>query len=152
VHLATLEQSNIIYLFNLESLQAIRTRSYVGARKPAFCTSEGRVLLAHEGPDVLTRALKDGLEPRTSHTQTDPSALRKILETVRREGYAIDDEESEEGMRGLAAPVRNHTGDVIAAIGIAGPVQRLSKRTIRTFVTPVIEIADAVSARLGFLN
>ena len=57
VHLATLEQSNIIYLFNLESHQAIRMRSYVGARKPAFCTSEGRVLLAFQSPEVLARVV-----------------------------------------------------------------------------------------------
>ena len=150
VHLATLEQSNIIYLFNLESLQAIRARSYVGARKPAFCTSEGRVLLAHQGPEALARAIKGGLVQSTPHTQTEPAVLRKVLDVVLREGYAVDDEESEVGMRGLAAPVRNHTGNVIAAIGIAGPVQRLSKRTLRNFVAPVVEIAEAVSARVGF--
>lgn len=149
VHLATLEQSNIIYLFNLESHQAIRMRSYVGARKPAFCTSEGRALLAFQGPDVLARVLKDGLVARTPHTQTDPAELRKILEQVRRDGYAVDDEESEVGMRGIAAPVRDHSGQVIAAIGIAGPIQRLSKKAIRGFIAPVVQVADAVSARLG---
>ncbi|OVZ55130.1 transcriptional regulator [Pigmentiphaga sp. NML080357] len=150
VHLATLEQSNIIYLFNLESHQAIRMRSYVGARKPAFCTSEGRALLAFQGPEILARVLKDGLAARTPQTQTDPAELRKTLEQARREGYAVDDEESEVGMRGLAAPVRDHSGQVIAAIGIAGPVQRLTKKAIRGFIAPVVQTADAVSARLGY--
>lgn len=150
VHLATLEQSNIIYLFNLESHQAIRMRSYVGARKPAFCTSEGRALLAFQSADVLARVLKDGLVPRTPNTPTDPALLRGTLEQVRREGYAQDDEESEVGMRGLAAPVRDHTGQVIAAIGVAGPIQRLTKKAVRGFVAPVLQAADGVSARLGY--
>jgi len=150
VHLATLEQSNIIYLFNLESHQAIRMRSYVGARKPAFCTSEGRALLAFQSADVLARVLKDGLAPRTPNTPTDPAVLRSTLEQVRREGHAQDDEESEVGMRGLAAPVRDHTGQVIAAIGVAGPIQRLTKKAVRGFVAPVLQAADGVSARLGY--
>lgn len=150
VHLATLEQNNIIYLFNLESHQAIRMRSYVGARKPAFCTSEGRVLLAFQNPEIMSRAVKEGLEPRTPHTHTDPATLRAMLEQVRRDNYAQDDEESEVGMRGLAAPVRDHSGQVIAAIGIAGPTQRLTKKALRNFVAPVIQTADAVSARLGY--
>ncbi|WP_124077534.1 IclR family transcriptional regulator [Pigmentiphaga humi] len=150
VHLATLEQSNIIYLFNLESHQAIRMRSYVGARKPAFCTSEGRALLAFQEPEVLARVVKDGLVARTPNTQTAPAGLRKTLELVQREGYAQDDEESEVGMRGLAAPVRDHSGQVIAAIGIAGPVQRLTKKAMRGFIAPVVQAADALSTRLGY--
>lgn len=99
---------------------------------------------------MLARVLKDGLVPRTPNTPTDPALLRGTLEQVRREGYAQDDEESEVGMRGLAAPVRDHSGQVIAAIGVAGPIQRLTKRAVRGFVTPVLQAADGVSARLGY--
>ncbi len=150
VHLATLDQSNIIYLFNLESHQAIRMRSYVGARKPAFCTSEGRALLAFQAPEALARVIKDGLFARTPDTNTDPAALRKTLNAVLRDGYAQDDEESEIGMRGIAAPIRDHSGQVIAAIGVAGPTQRLTKKALRGFVAPLVAAADAISARLGY--
>jgi DNA-binding IclR family transcriptional regulator len=152
VHLATLDQSNIMYLFNLESNQAIRMRSYIGARKPAFCTSEGRALLAFQSPDVVSRVVKEGLVARTPHTSTDPADLLKKLESVRRDGYALDDEESEVGMRGIAAPVRDLHGAVIAAVGVAGPAQRMSKKAIRSLVPPLLAAAESISTRLGYQN
>ncbi len=150
VHLAVLEQSDIMYLFNLESQQAIRMSSYLGVRKPAFCTSEGRAILAFSPPAVLSRILKNGLLARTPKTHTDPAVLLKQLDDVRLNGYAIDDEESEAGMRGLAAPIRDASGRVIAAVGLAGPVQRLTKKSLRSFTPWVINAAVAISARLGY--
>jgi DNA-binding IclR family transcriptional regulator len=149
VHLATLDHSSIMYLFNLESLQAIRMNSYIGARKPAFCTSEGRALLAYQPVDVIGRILKEPMVARTPNTTTDPVELRKTLDAVRRNGFAVDDEESELGMRGIAAPIRDLGGNVIAAIGVAGPIQRLSKKTLRSFVPALLEATEAVSSRLG---
>lgn len=149
VHLATLDQGNIMYLFNLESPQAIRMRSYIGARRPAFCTSEGRALLAFQPLEVIGRVLKEPMLARTPQTSIDPAELRKTLDAVRRNGYAIDDEESEAGMRGIAAPIRDLNGNVIAAVGVAGPSQRLSKKALRGFVPALLESAEAISARLG---
>lgn len=149
VHLAILAQPSIIYLYNLESSQAIGIRSYIGARKPAFCTAEGRVLLAFGAPELVASVVKDGLVARTPKTNTDPKALHKTLDEVRQSGYAIDDEESEVGMRGVAAPIRDISGKVIAAVGLAGPVQRLTKKDLRSFATQVISTADAISVRLG---
>ena len=79
-----------------------------------------------------------------------PTALRKTLELVRQRGCAIEDEESEIGMRCIAAPIRDDSGDVIAAIGLAGPISRLSKKALSAFIPHVIETAAAISARLGF--
>ena len=149
VHLAILAQTDIMYLYNLESAQAIGIRSYIGARKPAFCTSEGRVLLAYAEPAQLELVLQSGLTARTAKTDTDARALVALLEEVRRNGYATDDEESEEGMRGLAAPIRDISGNVIAAVGLAGPIQRITKKDLRAFVPQVVATADAVSQRLG---
>jgi IclR family KDG regulon transcriptional repressor len=150
VHLAILAQTYIMYLYNLESAQAIGMRSYLGARKPAFCTCEGRVLLAFAPPEMVGAVLKEALVARTPKTTTDPKALLRILDEVRQTGYAIDDEESEIGMRGVAAPVRDIAGVVVSAVGLAGPVQRLTKKSLRGFVPEVISTADAVSARLGY--
>lgn len=150
VHLAVLEQGDIMYMFNLESPQAIRMRSYLGVRKPAFCTSEGRAILAFSTPAVAAREIRSGLAGRTAKTITDPAVLRSLLAAVRVNGYAVDDEESEEGMRGVAAPIRDASGSVIAAVGIAGPVQRLTKKNLRGFTPWVIEAATGISARLGY--
>ena len=150
VHLAVLDGSEIMYVFNLESTQAIRMRSDVGVRKPAYCTAEGQAILAFQPSEVIERVVGDGLAPRTPLTITDPNKLRKVLDGVRARGCAIEDEESELGMRCIAAPLRNDAGEVVAAIGLAGPVSRLSKKALATFIPHVIETATAISARLGY--
>jgi DNA-binding IclR family transcriptional regulator len=150
VHLAVLDGAEIMYIYNLESTQAIRMRSDIGVRKPAYCTAEGQALLAFAPPDAVERVLRAGLPRRTPQTISDPAALRKALDAVRQRGCAIEDEESEIGMRCIAAPIRDDTGDVIAAIGLAGPVSRLSKKALTGFIPHVIETAAAISARLGY--
>jgi DNA-binding IclR family transcriptional regulator len=149
VHLAVLDGSAIMYVFNLESTQAIRMRSDVGVRKPAHCTAEGQAILAFQPADVIERVVNQGLIARTPQTITEPQALRKVLDGVRARGCAIEDEESELGMRCIAAPLRNDVGEVVAAIGLGGPVSRLSKKALTTFIPHVIETAAAISARLG---
>jgi IclR family KDG regulon transcriptional repressor len=149
MHLAVLDGSEIMYVYNLESTQAIRMRSDVGVRKPAYCTAEGQAILAFQPAEVFDRVVRQGLPARTPQTITDPLALRKALDGVRARGCAIEDEESELGMRCIAAPLRNDTGEVVAAIGLGGPVSRLSKKALVTFIPHVIETAGAISARLG---
>jgi DNA-binding IclR family transcriptional regulator len=150
VHLAILDGTDIMYVYFLESTQAIRMRSDVGVRKPAYCTAEGQAILAFQPAEVVERVVRDGLSPRTPQTITDPLALKKVLDAVRLRGCAIEDEESELGMRCIAAPLRNDAGEVVAAIGLAGPVSRLSKKALATFIPYVIETAAAISARLGY--
>jgi len=69
---------------------------------------------------------------------------------VRTRNYAVDDEESEVGLRSIAAPIRNDAGSVIAAISIAGPVHRMTRRTLLGWVRELVEAGDAVSQRLGW--
>lgn len=150
IHLAVLHGSDILYLRNIESQHAIRPRSYLGVRKPAFCTSEGRALLAFSPPLVLAQLLRAPLVPRTPHTITDKAALQQALEEVRHCGYAVDDEESEVAMRGVAAPIFDSTGSVVAAVGLAAPTQRLPKAKVRRLAAMVVNSAQAISRRLGY--
>ncbi len=148
--LAILSRTSIMYLHNLESGQAIGIRAYIGDLKPAHCTAEGRVMLAFAAPAVVAEVIKEGLVARTPKTLTDPDALLRLLEETRAAGYAIDDEESEAGMRCIAAPVRDISGKVIAAVGLAGPTQRLTKKDLRALAPDVVATGEAVSVRLGF--
>ena len=150
VHLAILDDTEIMYVYNLENTQAIRMRSDLGVRKPAYCTAEGQAILAFQPQAVLDAVIVQGLSPRTPQTITDPAKLIKALAVVRQRGCAIEDEESEIGMRGISAPIRNDAGEVVAAVGLAGPMTRLSKKAITTFIPHVIETADLVSRRLGY--
>ncbi len=150
VHLAILDGTEIMYVLNLESTQAIRMRSDLGARKPAYCTAEGQAMLAFQPQAVVDRVIATGLAPRTPKTISGPEKFLKALAVVRQRGCAIEDEESELGMVCIAAPIRNDVGDVVAALGIAGPLSRLSKKTVPTFIPHVVATADQISGRLGY--
>jgi IclR family KDG regulon transcriptional repressor len=150
VHLALLDGTEIMYVYNLESTQAIRMRSDIGVRKPAHCTAEGQAILAFQPQEVADRVIAAGLKPRTPKTITNADKFLKALAVVRQRGCAIEDEESETGMVCIAAPIRNDAGEVVAALGIAGPVMRLSKKAVAGFVPHVIATADQISVRLGY--
>lgn len=152
VHLAVLDGNEILYLRNIESRHAIRPRSYLGVRKPALCTSEGRALLAFSPPVILGSVLRARVEQRTDFTITDKAQLSSLLDTVRKNGFAYDDQESEIGMRGIAAPIFDASGAAVAAVGIAGPIQRLTKPKIRKFTALTTAAAHAISQRLGYAD
>jgi IclR family KDG regulon transcriptional repressor len=149
VHLALLDGAEIMFVLNLESNHAIRMRADLGSRKPAFCTAEGLAMLAFLPGAAVEAAVAGGLRPRTPRTETDPVKWKARLAAVRDAGYALEDEESERGMRSVAAPIRRAGGEVIAAIGLAGPVQRLPDDLIAQIVPRVVQTAGLISARLG---
>ena len=150
IHLAVMNETNVLYLYNLESRQAIRMKSYIGTIKPAFCTCEGRAIVAFGDPELMNKVLSAPLVARTPGTQTDPAQLMKMLTEIRNHGYAIDDEESEQGMRGISAPLRDITGQVVAAIGIGGPSQRLTLKKLRGLAPVLLSTAEAISTQLGY--
>jgi DNA-binding IclR family transcriptional regulator len=150
VQLGIIDQSSVLYVYEMESRRAIRMAAAVGARAPLHCTAVGKVLLAFQSEDFIREVLDRGLTAFTGKTIIRREAVLALLDDVRSREYAIDDEESEPGLRAVAAPVRNHTGLVIAALGVAAPVQRMNKKVMQTTVPTVISIAQAVSARLGY--
>lgn len=142
-------ETEIMYIYNLESPQALRMRSDIGVRRPAYCTAVGRAIFAYAPKATLDRVLAGPLTARTPKTVTDAPALRAILAGVRERGYAIEDEESEPGIRCVAAPILGAGGAVVGAVGIAGPSQRLSLDSLTSLSAPLIEAAAAISVRLG---
>ncbi len=150
VQLAILDGADIMFVYNLESTQAIRVNSDIGVRKPAFCTASGRAILAFQSPEIVDIALAIELPRRTPKTETEPTRVRKALAEVRQRGYAIEDEESEAGMRAVAAPVRGAGGAVVGSVAVAGPVQRLTKDALARIAPQVIATAEAISVRLGY--
>ena len=147
--LAIFDHLNVLYIHKMESRQAVRMSSNVGSRGPAYCTGVGKALLAFQPPEVIRLVIDAGLVRHTESTITTADALQKELAAVRGRGYAVDNEEMEAGLRCVAAPIRDHSGRVIAAIGVAGPVQRMTRKILQTYVPLVTASADAVSRRLG---
>jgi len=88
---------------------------------------------------------------RTSHTITEPGRFAEELTRIRAQGFALDDEEHEEGVRCLAVPVRDGSGQVVASLSVSGPVTRLGDEQIRAFTAEVLECGTQLSSRLGYV-
>lgn len=151
VQLAILDHLSVLYIRIRESRQAVRMSTGLGSRAPAHCTSVGKALLAHQAPEVIQQVIDNGLRRHTPNTITEAPRLLEELASIRQKGYAIDDEEIESGLRCVAAPIRDHSGRVVAAISVAAPVQRMTKKNLQTTVPSVVAAADAISRRLGYL-
>jgi IclR family pca regulon transcriptional regulator len=116
----------------------------VGARLPAYATSMGRVLLADLSDDELRERLaRIELRPLTARTVNDVDALRDILATVRKQGYAAVDQELEEGLRSLAVPIRDAGGAVVAALNVSVHASRASMVALRREYLPFARQAVA---------
>lgn len=124
----------------------------LGRSQRAHSTANGKVLLAHLPPSLFD-ALMEGveLERFTERTITDLDQLRAHLAQVRRQGYALDNQETAEGLCCAAAPIRDHTGWVVASIGISGPSTRLDWKRDTDKVEAVTRAAQEISRRLGYL-
>ncbi|RLE08759.1 IclR family transcriptional regulator, partial [Candidatus Aerophobetes bacterium] len=93
---------------------------------------------------------EEGLERFTENTITDPEVLKQELKEIRKRGYAIDNMEHEEGIRCVGAPIRNHRGEVFAAISVSGPSQRFSLSRIEVMAKLVIKAAKEISKKMGY--
>ncbi|MGH8297161.1 MAG: IclR family transcriptional regulator [Steroidobacteraceae bacterium] len=149
VNLSILDHDGVVCVNFLESQKVNRISSGIGLRKPVYCTAEGKVLIAFQPSPVIDRIVAAVHERRTRRTLTDPAALRQELAKVRARGYAIDDEEYEVGVRGIAARIRDDTGNSVAAVGVTGPAQRLTKDRLTIISRHVEAAAKAISLRLG---
>jgi DNA-binding IclR family transcriptional regulator len=150
-HIGVLRDGEVVSIVNVESTQAIRTPSAVGTRHPAHCSSLGKAILAFSPTDEVDRFLAGRtLEGFTRNTITSPALFVHEIEKVRRTGYAIDDEEREEGLRCVGAPVRSSSGEIIASVSIAGPVFRITRDRIEPVAHAVVRAADSISAAIGY--
>lgn len=149
VHLSILERGEVVYVDKVDSPQPVRAYSRVGGRAPAYCVATGKAMLAYASNNVLDEvSLK--LKPYTSQTIVSPTELKAELARIREAGYAINKGEWREGVCGVAAPIRDARANVIAAIGISGPVERLKPRVLKQLAPTVVSVAQQISARLGY--
>jgi IclR family transcriptional regulator, KDG regulon repressor len=144
-HIAIYSRGQAYVLEDIETASLLRVAGGAGRMTPLHCTALGKCLLAFS--DVLMPAQLPG---RTARTITDPQQLRLHLEQVRHQGYAVDDEELETGVRCLAAPVYDYSGKAIAAIGISGPAVRVSVERLPELGRLVSQAGLALSETLGY--
>ena len=147
---AVLEGTDIVYVLRVSTRKIMRNSLGVGSRLPAYCTSMGRMLLAAMPDDQAMQLLQAApLEARTRHTLTDPAAVLARVQQARRQGWCLVNQELEEGVVSMAAPVFNRAGRSIAAINISGQANRTSARQMQeTMLAPLREAAQEISRRL----
>lgn len=150
IRLAVLEGQHVVFLHDFESPQTLRLKSRTGQQKPAFCVAEGLCLLSGLSESDLDKVLEHERPSFTRKTVTDRDLILEKIRHVKRRGYAVEDEESEDGMRCLAAPIFQNDGRILAAVGVAGPRIRMRKSQFHKLAPIVIAAAEEVSTSLGF--
>lgn len=147
---SVLDGDEIVYVGRVPTSRIMRVSINVGTRFPAYATSMGRVLLA-----ALTEAELDAylaravLEPLTARTLTDVGELRAELDRIRAQGWALVDQELEEGLRSVAAPVRGREGTVVAAVNVSAHASRASREAVRkTLLPPLLATAARIESDL----
>jgi IclR family pca regulon transcriptional regulator len=146
--LAILDGDDIVYVARVPVSRIMTVFITVGTRFPAYATSMGRVLLAGlNDPELKEYSKRLTFAPLTARTVSSPAALKRQIDVVRRDGYCIVDQELEEGLRSLAAPVHDQGGSVVAAINISTQAARYSAAHVRReLVPPLIQAAQAISS------
>lgn len=155
VHMVILDRNEVVYIDKVEvdhNPSGLRMASRIGLRNPAHSSAVGKVLLSLFSDEALNQFLKDKkLSKRTEHTITDAVQLKEHLKMVRNQGYAIDDEENEKGVRCVGAPIYNEAGNAVAAVSISGPAFRVTKNMAQeTLKKEVMKTALDISRRLGY--
>ena len=149
--ISILDGHHVVYVARVPTKRIMTVAISVGTRFPAYATSMGRVLLAALPPDALEQYLAEAvLEPLTANTVTDPARLREILAGVAAQGYAIVDQELEEGLRAVAAPIRGAQDTGTAAINVSVHASRVSVEQLRADIVPaLLETAAQIESDLG---
>ena len=149
IHLSILDGLDVIYIDKIDSVQPIRAYSMVGGRAPAHAVATGKALLAAQSPLHLD-AMPARLERFTAATITDREVLLAELAKASRVGYAVNRGEWRDGVGGLAATVFNGFERPVAALGISGPLDRLTPARMKTLAPRVIEVAAQLSRSMGY--
>jgi DNA-binding IclR family transcriptional regulator len=145
------ENDSIVNIDVITSPRRVRNVGWIGREMPLHAVSGGKVFMAHLPEEQVERILSEGLPARTEHTVTDRARLRDELAEIRQTGFGIAEEELEEGLSAVAAPVWNHEGQVIAIVSVSGPASRLPRRRLMELGDMTKVIATKISQQIGYV-
>ena len=151
-YIGAIRQHSVVYLHVEEADQTVKVAHRVGWRFPIHCTCIGKAQIAYASEEELEKlGILDNMERFTSNTIVDKVEFVKHLKEVAKRGYAIDNEEYNQGVRCVGVPIRNYTGKVVGGISVSGPSFRMTDEIVRGKIIPVVKEAGVkVSKRLGF--
>jgi len=150
-HLGILEGSHVIYIDKIEPARSVRMITRIGASNPIHCTSVGKAILAFLPEERIAEVLcSTRYERFTDRTIATAEALRVEIEKTRRRGYAVDDEELEEGLRCIAVPVLDAQRMPVAAVSVSGPSFRVTAQKLPSIANHLLQCVRRISADMGF--
>lgn len=153
VHAGAFDKGNVLYIAKRESERSLKIDTYIGKRLPAYCTAMGRLLLSGLPEDELDAYLANvELKALTSKTIVDVGDIRKAIAKAARDGFALDNEETEEGLRCVAAPIRDGNGRICAAMSVSAPTTRLRGPALDEIRAALMENAMEASAKINPLG
>ena len=152
VHLVQREGNNILYIYKIEAkVGTIRMVSHVGMVHPMYCSGVGKAIMATLPEKEVKQIWNESIiEKKTDKTITDIDEMMQVLEEVRKNGYALDDEENEEGVRCIAACLHGYSKEVKYAFSISGPVSRMTRERVEELAVDVRKVQEELSRELGY--
>jgi DNA-binding IclR family transcriptional regulator len=152
VYIGILRENYAFYLDVVESTHTVRVLSRVGCRVPTYCSAMGKAQLAFETPETIAEVLgKKELKKFTPSTISNRDKLVEHLALVKEQGYAVDNEEWDEGVRCVGAPIYDYTRKVVGAVSISAPSARMSMDQVKNEYVPLIlDACDEISQQLGY--
>jgi DNA-binding IclR family transcriptional regulator len=151
VNLGFWDGKDILHLDKIDSLEILRIDAPLGSKTPAYCTALGKAILAHLSPKELSAYLsRTRLVPHGPNTIVSKKKFREELKKIRQQGYALDDEELAEGLRCIAAPIFDYTGQSRYALSISSPTMRLPMDKVDKTHQKVREVCNRLSPHLGY--
>jgi IclR family transcriptional regulator, acetate operon repressor len=140
-----------VYIDQAQSSRILRMFTQLGNRVPAHSTGSGKAMLAFGSRETAEGVVRRyGLARRTAQTITEPARFWEELARVRTRGYALDDQEHEDGVRCVAVAVRDGSGQVVASLSVSGPASRLGDAQVDQYAAEILDCGAKLSARLGY--
>jgi IclR family transcriptional regulator, KDG regulon repressor len=153
VHLGILDGREGVYIDKVEGEQSIIRYSRIGRRLPLHSTAIGKVLLAYQSPNKMELFLKNyHYQHQTANTIIDETVFREELEKVKEQGYALDDQENEQGVRCAAVPIFNRKGHVLAALSISTLVSRVNDQELHLFIDLLKRSCKELSEQMRYVD
>ena len=149
--LATLQDNEVVYIDKMETHNSLRKYSIIGQRAPLYCTALGKSMLTGKTEEQIRRLYEDReLEAFTDSTITSLDALVEEIETVRRRGFSVDDEEYEQGLRCIGAPIRDYRAEIIGAVSTSGYASVITRERVDEIAGYVMKAGRHISERMGY--
>lgn len=155
IHLSILDGDEAVYIDKVEGVRhgSVRMNSQIGKRVPLYCTAMGKILISKFNNEEIINMLKNKeMKKHTNNTITNINDFIKEIISVRKNGYAVDEMEYEEGIRCIAAPIYDRKGDITAAISVSGPVFYITEEKLPHIKKELLNTAKEISKQLGYLK